>query len=217
MQVCFNSNISRLLFSGRNIFSAGRFALRVRRASVLRVRERIIPGFFLALLLLICSCSRDECLENKTTLPQIAFFDSAYPDQKVTLDSTAIYAEGVPGGKLLLDSLKTASSLTLPFNLESGHTDYIFEYLRKDLRRLNLRDTLHISYSLTPYFVSSACGVSYRILIEDLTSTHFLIDSVATPQALITNQKKTNIIVYFRVSHPEQEIPEEEQEEEQPL
>ncbi len=160
------------------------------------------------------ACSREECLENKNALPQVGFYDSAYPDQKISLDSTAIYAEGVPGDKLILDSLSKASSLTIPFNLDSDTTKYIFEYIRKDLFEAGIRDTLNIIYTRTPYFVSSACGVSYRMLITDLTSTHFLIDSVSAPQALITNVALQNIHVYFRVAHPEDdpENPEDEPE-----
>lgn len=160
-----------------------------------------------ALLLAIAAagCSQEECLENKNALPQVGFYDSAIPDTKIRIDSTAVYAVGAPAGAMILDSLKSASTLTLPFNLDADTTSFVFEYAGRALKEAGITDTIRLRYSRTPYFVSSACGVSYRLLIEDMRYSRNVIDSVSIPQALITNVAQQNIQVFFRVAHPEEE------------
>lgn len=159
------------------------------------------------------ACSNEECLDNQTSIPYIGFRDSLYPDKDVTIDSTAIYPiMGARHLPMLLDSTSSAFSITLPLDLESDTSTFVFEYSRRELLKAGIRDTLRLRYSRTPYFVSAACGVSYRILIEDATSTHFLIDRVELPDALVTNKAMRNINIYFRIEHPEETDPEETEE-----
>lgn len=168
--------------------------------------RRFIPALATTILAMAAAgCTQEECLENKNALPQAGFYDSAVPDTKIRLDSTAIYAVGAPAGTFVLDSLKSASTLTLPFNLDTDTTSFVFEYAGRALKEAAITDTLRLRYSRTPYFVSSACGVSYRLLIEDMRYSRHVIDSVSIPQALITNVEQQNIQIFFRVAHPEEE------------
>lgn len=158
------------------------------------------------------SCSRDECLENKSTIPKMGFYDASFPDQKVRLDSTAIYALGGPADSFILDSLRSAASVTLPLNLDADTTTLIFDYAQKQLKQFGVRDTVRLRYSRTPYFVSSACGVSYRIMVESVKFSKNIIDTVTVPEPLITNVEHQNVQVFFRIAHPEPSAPENNEE-----
>lgn len=183
----------------------------MRKCDLVRKRALTILSVSLAVLaIVLAACSKDECLENKTTLPKAAFYDSAFPDSKLKLDSTAIYAQGAPKGDFILDSLKSAAGVTIPFDLEANKTVFVVEYARQELRKAGVKDYITLQYSRTPYFVSSACGVSYRLMVEDCTYTRNLIDSVTVPVPLISNVDSQNIRIYFRVAHPEPAEPEDE-------
>ncbi len=153
----------------------------------------------------IISCSRDECLTNRTTLPECGFYAYGMEDQAISIDSVAIYGAGAPDGSLVLDSTARASSVTLPLRIDTDTTTFILEYASKAFREIGATDRVTFIYSRTPYFVSSACGVSYRFMIEKVEHTHFLLDSVGVPEPLITNVPLENIRLYFRVALPDDE------------
>lgn len=170
---------------------------------------RWLPATLLACVtsLIAVSCSQDECLTNRTTLPQCGFYAYGLTDQAIAIDSTAIFGLGAPEGALVLDSTTSASSVILPLRIDSDTTTFVLEYVAKAFREIGARDEVTFIYSRTPYFVSSACGVSYRYQIEKVEHTHFLLDSVGVPQPLITNVAMENIRLYFRVALPDDEEP----------
>ena len=157
---------------------------------------------------LLSSCSNDECLENKNARPQAELRNYLEPEQTVTLDSILVYAvgaptkpssSGAPSPSAIVDSTASFSNFYLPFDLESDTTRVVFRYMQKSLRQYDLRDTLTIIYSRLPYFVSPACGASYRFLIQETTHTRILLDSVAIPAPTVTNIPETNLQLFFPV------------------
>lgn len=166
---------------------------------------RLLPIFSGVVLLCLSilsggGCTREECLENKTSIPMAQCFNLYNPDQAIRIDSLFIYASGGPEGESIADSTSSVSSFSLPLNPESDTTLIVLRYMQKRLQAADIRDTLRLVYSRTPYFVSSACGVSYRFLIQEATSTRRLLDSVSLPEPLVNNTLRTNVALYFAVA-----------------
>lgn len=171
---------------------------------------RLLP-VVLATGLWLGACSTDECLDNKNSLPKAGFYASdslastASPTA-VALDSVSVYGIGAPGDSILHDSVSGLSSTYLPFQIDADRTRFVIKYLQKQLSRHGIADTITFNYTMTPYFVSAACGVVYNYDIESVTTTHWCIDSVVCPLGVITNEDIENIKIYFRVASDEKTL-----------
>lgn len=139
------------------------------------------------------SCSNEDCQENKNTLPQAGFYSYSNPNKSLSIDSLTVYADGAPNDSLLLNNGSSVSNIYLPFDLEKTNSSFVFKY-----NFLNgLEDKITFKYEAQPYFVSSACGVSYKFHIKEIEHTSILIDSVAVPGNMIDNTNKINIEIFF--------------------
>ena len=146
-------------------------------------------------LLSMASCATKECYDNRTTMPLAGFYSSTAPAQSVSVDSLEVYALGVPGDSVLLRPTTNAiRELSLPFNSEANHTDYVFINART-----KVSDTVTFRYNCRPWFASEACGVVYRYEMNGITCTGALIDSVTCPEGVITNRPAENLKIYFKV------------------
>lgn len=146
------------------------------------------------------SCSNDECLDNKNSLPLAGFYSSDSVPKQVSLDQISIYGVGVPGDSVLHDSVKGLSQSYLPFRIDQNSTQYVIQYLTGLGGILRIRDTITFNYEIIPWFVSSACGTIYKYKMDTIETTHHFIDSVTCPGGTINNANIENLKVYFRVS-----------------
>lgn len=128
-------------------------------------------------------------------MPLAGFYSSTAPARSVSVDSMEVYALGAPGDSVLLKpSTAAISQLSLPFNSEAEHTDYVFTNART-----KVSDTVTFRYNCLPWFASEACGVVYRFELNEITWTGALIDSVTCPEGVITNRPVENLKIYFKV------------------
>ncbi len=146
------------------------------------------------------SCSNDECLENKNSLPLAGFYSSDSVPRQVSLDSISIYGIGAPGDSVLHDSVRGLHQSYLPFRIDQNSTRYVIQYLTGIPGFLRVKDTITFNYEIVPWFVSSACGAIYEYKMTSIETTHNFIDSVTCPGGLIDNANKENLKIYFRVS-----------------
>lgn len=151
----------------------------------------------------LCGCSNDECLENKNALPLAGFYSSTVKPTQISLDSISIYGIGAPGDSVLHDSVRSLSQSYLPFRIDEGTTRYVIRYLAGIPGILRMADTITFHYEIKPWFVSSACGASYRYEMKEIATTHYFIDSVTCPKGMIDNENAENLRIYFRVSESE--------------
>lgn len=172
---------------------------RMRRGGTLR----ILPWTGLAgvaVMVAMSSCSSGECFENKNSLPLAGFYGSGEKPEKIALDSISILGVGAPGDSILQDSVRGLSQSYLPFRIDQGSTTYEIRYLFGEAGLLELNDIITFNYDIEPWFVSSACGVSYRYVMKSIETTHNFIDSVTCPAGVIDNMDAENIRIYFRTS-----------------
>lgn len=162
-----------------------------------------LPLFLMAAWVLFSGCSNNECLDNKTTIPKIAFF-AAGSGQTLYLDSVIIYGIGAPGERQLTDTSDYFEAATLPLRLDCDTTRYVFRYLQSYLREYDMTDTLTFICERQPWFVSSACGVSMRFHVKAYSCSCHVMDSIACMTPVIDNQDMVNFRLFFRVSGPEE-------------
>lgn len=165
-------------------------------------KRLLLPAAALAALL-TAACSNEECEGNRNALPFAGFYSSAISPRAISLDSITIYGVGAPNDTLIADSARSLSEVYLPFDIDAESTTFVIEYLQKALSSRGIRDEITFTYTAQPWFVSSACGVSYRYLIRDISYTTNVIDSVSVPGMMIDNTNAQNIRIYFRVNTEE--------------
>lgn len=148
---------------------------------------------------MVVGCATDDCDGNRNTLPEAGFYANTPAHPKLAIDGLTVFGVGAPGDSLLLDSAVNVSSVPLPFNLEAESTTFVFRYDQAG----GVEDQVTFRYEAQPYFVSSACGVSYRFHIKGIEHTNQLIDSISVPGDVITNAEGENICIYFRYTEEE--------------
>lgn len=147
------------------------------------------------LLLSVAGCNTSGCMQNQSSIPLAGFY--SYSTLKaITIDSIDIYGIGATGDQSLLDS-PTASSVYLPLRSDMPATSFCFRYLQKELDHTQLYDTINISYTSEPRFVSEECGAMYFYTVTKITHTTHLIDSVALLNPLIDNFDTERIQIFF--------------------
>lgn len=176
----------------------------VSREKPSRRLRRILPLALLAAVEAagVLSCSTDECLDNKNSLPLAGFYASSPAPLPLRVDSLTVFGAGAPGDTLLLDC-GSASQLYLPFRIDQPETTFVFRYDNKAAAQLGLEDVITFRYDIEPRFVSSACGAVYLYKMREIESTNVLIDSVSCPDGVIDNTAAENIRIYFRYTDPD--------------
>lgn len=173
---------------------------KLKRRRYIRVKGRIVAPAIMMTVVMVAACSSDECLDNKNALPLAGFYSSEEVPRQISIDSISIFGIGAPGDSILQDSVRGLTQSYLPFRIDREETSYVIQYLSGDLGRYHIADTITFSYDLKPWFVSSACGVSYDYGITSIETTHHVIDSVRCPYGEITNANIENLKIYFRVA-----------------
>lgn len=147
--------------------------------------------------ILMAACTNDECLENRNSLPLAGFYNAA--DKNVmSMGGLCVYGIDAPGDSLLSDGSAMLSKTYLPFSLNAPATTYVFRHLSDLPIDEQLSDTVTFNYIAEPFFVSVACGVSYRFEMTEIEYTRHAIDSIACPDGIITNTPIENIQIFFK-------------------
>ncbi len=104
---------------------------------------------FLAFFFLWTSCEKDDvCLGATTPKMVIRFYD--YSQADIIKPTTELTVVALPSKDTLYKETAT-DSIAIPLDPNQNFTEYIFI-------ENNNPDTLKITYDLSPYFVSKACG-----------------------------------------------------------
>lgn len=168
------------------------------------IPKRLVGPAVVAGLSLLASCSSNECLENKNSLPLAGFYSSDSVPQQISIDSISVFGIGAPGDSILHDSVRSLSQTYLPFRIDQGQTRYVIRYLGGMLGIYHIADTITFNYDIIPWFVSAACGAVYDYKITSIETTHNIIDSVTCPMGVIDNTDTENLKIYFRVNVSEE-------------
>lgn len=154
----------------------------------------------LALLALVLSaCNNSGCYENRTSIPQAAFYAYNIPGQAIAVDSISVYGLGQRSDSLLLDSATATSTMYLPFRTDADTTQYVIHYDAAALSALANNDTLTFVYERYPYFLSGDCGVVFNYTITGFGYTRNMLDSAALVSSEVTNVITETVRLFYYV------------------
>ena len=155
----------------------------------MRWLQVILPMMLLALV----ACDDNSCYDNGSALPLVRFYKSG-TTQQVTLEGVTIRGVDAPGDSVLVDS-SAVSEVYLPLRVSATSTQWVLEYDGETV----LADTLTLKYRSVPYFSSAECGAMYNFELSSVTSTHYVIDSIAIAKPVIDNGTDVAIRLFFPV------------------
>lgn len=153
----------------------------------------------ITVFLLLTSCSSTGCLENQSSLPLAGFYSSR-TQEGIAIDSLQVWGVDAPGDSMLVDGMARNTYLPLRSSVEVA--SFCFHYEQKELSSPLLNDTITVSYSSQPRFVSEECGAMYFYEIKSLQHTYHLIDSVVVVQPEVNNIDRETLRIYFRTAEP---------------
>lgn len=173
----------------------------MRKRGVRTIFKVICPVLTaIPLLFFAGGCATSECIDNKSALPYAGFYLASSGD-KITVQGLNVTGVDAPNDSLLNSS---SGNVFLPFRIDEDETSFKFEYnlpgAGENDTPVKISDILTFRYERQPWFVSAACGVVYNFKITDISHTGAMIDSVACPGGLITNENKENILIFFKES-----------------
>ncbi|MCM1093087.1 MAG: DUF6452 family protein [Bacteroides sp.] len=147
---------------------------------------------------ILSGCNSSGCINNQNSIPLAGFY-SYGTFASISVPGLTVGGVGAPGDSLIQEN-KSTSSVYLPFRAEQPATSFFFHYNQESLDNDAFNDTLTFSYSSIPYFASEECGAMFRYVINDVTYTKHLIDSVGILDSVITNVDRERIRIYFRTA-----------------
>lgn len=156
-------------------------------------------GLVLALLFL-GACNDAGCLDNRTSVPLIRFYNKNKPTEQLSIDSISVRGIGQVRDSFLLDSVSKISQLKLPLRDGVDSTQYIIRYNWRTNINHRLDDTLTFYYQSYPYFASLDCGCMFNYTLDSIKFTYHFFDSIAVVKPLIDNQNAENIQLFYPVS-----------------
>lgn len=160
---------------------------------------------FIALLLiasLVCfSCTRDDlCPENTAVTPNILilFHDSEEPEQRKSVERLKVLVDNEE--QTVVISPVTTDSISLPLNVNSDQTDFIFEKIvTSETDTLIYQNHLSFSYNRKDIYVNRACGFRsefYNLNVSNRAGNLSWIDAITVKKDSITNENEAHLIIY---------------------
>lgn len=134
------------------------------------------------------ACTPEGCLEETESYLKASFYSSATGVQ-VRPDSITAYGSGMDFIKIY-SGQRQLSIARFPLNPASGSSDFVL--------KINTgTDNLSVTYSSYVHLISKECGYSFNHVIEGISTSNNLIDSVRVINPQITNENLENIRIYF--------------------
>lgn len=138
--------------------------------------------------ILLPACTPEGCLEETESFLKAAFYSSA-TGTPVRPDSITVYGNGMESMKIY-SGHRQISIARFPLNPSSGSSDFVL--------KINTgTDILSVTYSSYVHLISKECGYSFNHIIESISTSNNLIDSVRVINPQITNENLENIRIYF--------------------
>lgn len=156
--------------------------------------KRLLPFLLLAILLsIVVSCNDNSCYDNGSSLPLVRFYKSG-SDKNITVSNVTLKGLGAPNDSAYTED-KTISEAFLPLRATMNTTQWVVEVAVTNGSTVS--DTITLDYKSTPYFASAECGAMFSFELNNVTTTHNVIDSVVIRQKNVTNIKTENLRIYF--------------------
>ena len=143
----------------------------------------ILPG------LLYSSCNNgNDCVVDNVSYARFNFYNKDNTSIKLSATIT-VTAAGTDS--VLVNKESGAKGLALPVSYKGRVDTFVIKYT--DL----MRDTIFMTHTNIPYFISMDCGMAMYHLVEDVKCTHYAIDSVKLVNPKINFDPNENFKIYY--------------------
>lgn len=123
---------------------------------------------------MVAACT-PECLDLKNSIPRAGFYEyEGDPNKTISLPSITIYGIDAPGDSALMRN-SSAKLIYLPLRLNVNECKYVFHYSYDGYNDDAHNDTLELSYTPLPQFISHECGALYFFKIDKVSHTTHLL------------------------------------------
>lgn len=160
----------------------------------------LIP--FLAAIL--HACNDAGCMDNRSSIPFAQFYQKGDLRSTISVDSLTIFGIGQKNDSLIADSVRSLSSVSLPFRNDDTITQFVLQYNYAWNKNRESNDTLTFIYRPYVYFASVDCGVMFNYTLKEGLYTRHILDSVIIVTSEITNQNIENIKLVFPAEENEE-------------
>ncbi|MDE7380537.1 MAG: hypothetical protein K2N03_00225 [Muribaculaceae bacterium] len=171
-----------------------------------KVKQRVCCLSLLAGMIVFMGlggCASSECIGNQNAIPYAGFYRTG-DEEKVNISGLSVVGEDAPGDSLLTANGGNSGNVVLPFRVDADETSFIFTFRRgtsADGTADEWSEKVTFKYERQLWFVSAACGAMYNFKVTDISHTRGMIDSIACPGGLITNENRENIKIFFNDSY----------------
>ncbi len=148
------------------------------------IRNQLI---IILISLFVYSCVSDGCYENTEAFMRVTLYETD-SQETMQMDSISVYGIGFPDS--LIYNQAKLQALTLPLDPGSDRCGYV---ISKGL----YTDTLTVSYTYRPHFISKGCGYTYLYDIKSVMFTGHSIDTVLIINSNIDLNEKENLRAFY--------------------
>lgn len=152
---------------------------------------RLIGLLFIILMpgVLFLGCNNgNDCVVENVSYARFNFYDKSNASVKLSATIT-VTAAGTDS--ILVNKETSASGLELPVSYTAREDTFVIQYT--DL----MRDTIFMSHTNIPYFISMDCGMAMYHLVEKINCTHYAIDSIKLVNPQINFDPNENFKIYY--------------------
>ena len=150
------------------------------------------------------ACNDAGCMDNRSSIPFAQFYQNGDLRSTISVDSLTIFGIGQKNDSLIADSVRSLSSVSLPFRNDDTITQFVLQYNYAWNKNRESNDTLTFIYRPYVYFASVDCGVMFNYTLKEGLYTRHILDSVIIVTSEITNQNIENIKLVFPAEENEE-------------
>lgn len=151
--------------------------------------------------ILTVACTSIDCPLNNVVLAKYTFYDSNGDSVKLadTLSVITTHIDGPQQDSVLFNRLTQRAKFTLPVSYNGREDEFIFHFWNS---YDDVTDTVRIQKTSKPHFESVDCAPVYFHTVNEVWSTHNIIDSVVINHKTIDyDSSKENFKIYLHTGY----------------
>ena len=160
--------------------------------------KKLTTALLAGIALLTSGCDEDDCALATLSVARFDFQDSQTHKAVKLTSGVTVTGIATIGGALDVDTVfnQATSYMSVPLSY-TDKTTYVMHYTEL------MRDTIEVTHRNIPFVNDIECGAVMHYQIENLRYTTNALDSVTLLNPQVTNEEKTNFIIYYRASDAE--------------
>jgi len=108
---------------------------------------------------------------------------------ETTIDTLTVTAYGTDS--IIVNAQTAVADVTLPLRYATGTTTFVFDY------NLSYNDTIVVTHTNTPYFVSVDCGYQMKQTIDNVNYTTHYLTAITINNSTVNADGNENLKIYY--------------------